>query len=253
MRLTGRCRGCRPCRGRDAGGLTLRHRMQAPEGGSSPALGAPREGRARFRVGVLVSGQGTNLQALLDASASPAFPAQVVLVGCNRADAPALRRAAMAHVPVCLADRAAIPRRRDRQAILRDALVSAGAELVVLAGFDELLDQPFVDTFAGRMINTHPSLLPAFGGTMHAVREALEHGVQVSGCTVHLVTDEPDGGPILLQRCVAVRDDDTPTSLHARILAQEHVLLPLAVRAFAEGRVRVQGRRARVVASSTVV
>jgi phosphoribosylglycinamide formyltransferase-1 len=202
-------------------------------------------------VGVLVSGQGTNLQALIDASREPGFPARVVLVGCNRADAAAIPRARAAEVPVCLADRAAIPRRVDRQQALRAALEAARVELVVLAGYDEVLSPEFVAAFAGRMLNTHPSLLPAFGGTMHAVAQALEAGVKVTGCTVHLVTDEVDGGPILFQQCVEVRDDDTPETLRARIQDQEHLLLPEAVRAFAEGRVFVEGGRARVVGSST--
>jgi phosphoribosylglycinamide formyltransferase 1 len=200
-------------------------------------------------IGVLASGQGTNLQALIDATRQPDFPARIVLVGCNRAEAPALQRARAADVRVCLADRAAIPRRSDRQRALLAALEAARVELVVLAGYDEVLSPEFVAAFAGRMLNTHPSLLPAFGGTMHAVAQALETGVKVTGCTVHLVTDEVDGGPILLQRCVEVRDDDTLEALRARIQAQEHLLLPEAVRAFAEGRVFVEGRRARVVGS----
>jgi phosphoribosylglycinamide formyltransferase-1 len=121
-------------------------------------------------------------------------------------------------------------------------------ELVVLAGFDEILTPEFLVRYSSCIINTHPSLLPAFGGTMYAVAQALEHGVRVSGCTVHLVTQDVDNGPILFQQCVEVHDDDDVTSLHARIREQEHRLLPLAVRAFAEGRVRVEGRRARVIA-----
>jgi phosphoribosylglycinamide formyltransferase-1 len=203
-----------------------------------------------LRVGVLVSGGGTNLQAVLDACAQPAFPARIVLVGCNRAGAPAIARAASAGVPVCLVDRAAIPKRSARQAQLLEALQSREVGLVVLAGFDEILIPAFVGAFSGRIMNTHPSLLPAFGGTMHAVGQALEHGVKVTGCTIHLVTDELDGGPILLQGTVEVRDDDDVTSLHARIREREHDLLPRAVRAFAEGRVRIEGCRARVLASS---
>ena len=107
----------------------------------------------------------------------------------------------------------------------------------------------FVAAYSGRILNTHPSLLPAFGGTMHAVAQALEHGVKVTGCTIHLVTDDLDNGPILLQECLEVRDDDDVASLHARIREREHRLLPRAVSAFAEGRVRVEGRRARVIKS----
>jgi phosphoribosylglycinamide formyltransferase-1 len=203
-----------------------------------------------LRVGVLVSGQGTNLQALIGAFAGPEAPVRIVLVGCNRAAAPAIGRAEVAGVPVCLADRAALPRRAERQRVLLHALQAANADLVVLAGFDEILGREFVAAYAERMLNTHPSLLPAFGGTMHAVAQALDAGVKVTGCTIHLVTDDLDGGPILAQHCVAVRDDDTVASLHARIQEHEHRLLPEVVRAFAEGRVRIEGRRARVVASS---
>jgi phosphoribosylglycinamide formyltransferase-1 len=202
-----------------------------------------------LRVGVLVSGQGTNLQALIDASRQADFPAEIVLVGCNRAGAPALQRAAAADLRVCVADRATVARRGERQRILCEALQAAGAQLVVLAGYDEILGREFVAAFAGRMLNTHPSLLPAFGGTMHAVAQALEAGVKVTGCTVHLVTDDVDAGPIVYQRCVAVHDDDTLETLRARIQAQEHQVLPEAVRAFAEGRVSIEGRRARVIAS----
>jgi phosphoribosylglycinamide formyltransferase 1 len=200
-----------------------------------------------LRVGVLVSGAGTNLQALLDACAQPDFPARVVFVGCNRAQASAIQRAATAGVPCCVVDRAVQPKRAQRQATLLDSLRAHGVGLVVLAGFDEILVPEFVSEYSGRILNTHPSLLPAFGGTMHAVEQALEHGVKVTGCTIHLVTDDLDGGPILLQQCVDVRDDDNVASLHARIRDCEHALLPLAVRAFAEGRVHIDGRRARVV------
>jgi phosphoribosylglycinamide formyltransferase-1 len=203
-----------------------------------------------LRVGVLVSGRGSNLQALLDACAAPGFPAAVVLVGCNRAEAPAIARAEAAGVPVCLVDRAVMPKRAQRQRVLREVLQAGRVELVVLAGFDEILSVEFVAAYDNRIINTHPSLLPAFGGTMHAVEQALAHGVKVTGCTVHLVTDQLDGGPILLQRCVEVHDDDDVASLHERIRLEEHRLLPEAVRAFAEGRVRLErDGKARVVAS----
>ena len=203
-----------------------------------------------MRVAVLVSGAGTNLQALLDAAREPSYPAQIVLVGCNRANAAAIARAEAAGVPVCLADRESDLRRAERQGHLFDAVRHSAAELVVLAGFDEILMPEFVSAYSGRMLNTHPSLLPAFGGTLHAVSDALDHGVKVTGCTVHLVTDDLDNGPILLQSCVEIRDDDDVESLHTRIRGHEHQLLCEAVRAFAEGRVRIEGRRARVIASS---
>jgi phosphoribosylglycinamide formyltransferase-1 len=200
-----------------------------------------------LRVGVLVSGRGTNLQALLDRCADGSLPATIVLVASNRADAPALDRARAADVPVHVSDRAELPRRSERQQHILEALRAARTELVVLAGFDEILGPSLVRAYAGRMINTHPSLLPAFGGTMHAVELALERGVKVTGCTVHLVTEQADAGPILLQRCVEVRVDDSAATLHARILAEEHRLLPAAVAAFAEGRVSIEGQRAHVL------
>lgn len=203
-----------------------------------------------MRVGVLASGRGTNLQALIEAARAPGFPAEIVLVGCNRPGAGAITRAEDAGIPVALATRADFPKRTDRQGALLTALQQANVDLVVLAGFDEILLPPLLRAYAGRVLNTHPSLLPAFGGTMHAVRDALEHGARVTGCTVHLVTDELDAGPVLFQHAVEVRDDDDEASLHERILEWEHRLLPEAVRAMAEGRVRVEGRRARVIASA---
>jgi phosphoribosylglycinamide formyltransferase-1 len=161
----------------------------------------------------------------------------------------AVQRAGAAGVEVYLADRDAYPRRAERQRRLLEAVRCSDADLVVLAGFDEVLLPEFVAAYSGRMLNTHPSLLPAFGGTLHAVAQALDHGVKVTGCTVHLVTDELDNGPILFQRCVDVEDDDTVESLHARIRHQEHLVLADAVRAFAEGRIQVEGRRAHVIAS----
>ncbi|MCA1644444.1 MAG: phosphoribosylglycinamide formyltransferase, partial [Chloroflexi bacterium] len=146
-------------------------------------------------------------------------------------------------------DRGLIPARKARQARLLEVLRAADVGLVVLSGFDEILVPEFVAAYTGRMLNTHPSLLPAFGGTMQAVAQALEHGVKVTGCTIHLVTDDLDGGPILMQDAVVVHDDDEVASLHARIREREHCLLPAAVCAFAEGRVRIEGRRARVIAS----
>ncbi len=202
-----------------------------------------------MRVGVLVSGAGSNLQALIEACARPGFPAEIAVVACNRAEAPALGRAESAGIAVCIADRARTPSRTERQQCLLHALQQQHVELVVLAGFDEILVPAFLAAFTGRIINTHPSLLPAFGGTMHAVAQAVEHGVKVSGCTIHLVTADLDNGPILFQHCVEVREDDDVASLHDRIREQEHRLLPAAVQAFAEGRVRVEGRRARVLAS----
>lgn len=200
-----------------------------------------------MRIGILASGRGTNLQALLDRCADGSLRAKVAIVGCNRADAQALARCRAIGVPSVVADRAAIPKRRERQAVILKALQASNVDLVVLAGYDEILEPTFVAAFRGRIVNTHPSLLPAFGGTMHAVQQALEAGVKVTGCTVHLVTDEIDAGPIIFQRCVEVHEEDTVESLRERIQSLEHVLVPAAVQAFAEGRVQIYGNRVRML------
>lgn len=199
-----------------------------------------------LRVAVLISGRGTNLKAILDATARGEVSARVVVVGSNRAGAPGLRYALEAGVPTVVVDRVEYPRRAERQARLLEALDAFDPQLVVLAGFDEILGQPFLERYPQRILNIHPSLLPAFGGGMHAVREALEYGVKVSGCTVHLVTADVDQGPIVVQAAVPVLEDDDEQTLAARILEQEHRCLPRAIQLVAEGRLEVQGRRVRI-------
>lgn len=202
--------------------------------------------QVRLKVGVLVSGRGSNLQAILDAIQRGELPAEVVAVVSNRPGVLALDRAARAGVPSHVVERKEFGSRRDQQMAMADVMENAGAELVVLAGFDSLLDPDFVARFPNRIINIHPSLLPAFGGGLHAQADALHWGVRVSGCTVHFVTAEVDAGPIILQTAVPVMDDDTSESLAQRILAEEHRLLPKAIRLFAEGRLSVEGRRVRI-------
>lgn len=199
--------------------------------------------RGRLRVGVLVSGRGSNLQALLDASARSDFPAEVVVVISDRERAAALDRARAAGVealyvnPKDFADREAFDR-----ALVRE-LEARRVGLACNAGFMRILSPTYVRAFAGRALNIHPSLLPAFPG-LHAQRQALEHGVKVAGATVHFVDDGPvDTGPIILQASVPVLPDDTEESLSARILVEEHRLYPEAVRLFAEGRLEIAGRR----------
>jgi phosphoribosylglycinamide formyltransferase-1 len=197
---------------------------------------------ARLRVGVLISGRGSNLQALIEAAADPAFSAQIVTVISNRGDAAGLARAAaagIAHHVIVETDRAAFAAAADR--VLREA----GIELVALAGFMRILDDSFVAAWADRMINIHPSLLPAFPG-LHPQRQALAAGVKFSGCTVHFVRVAVDTGPIVAQAVVPVEDGDDEDRLAARILAAEHRLYPLAVRLFAEGRLTIDGSRVRV-------
>jgi phosphoribosylglycinamide formyltransferase 1 len=202
---------------------------------------------ARLRVGVLISGRGSNLQALIDAAADPGYPAEIVLVISNRAEAAGLQRAAqagIAHRVIAERDRAAFAAAADR------ALEQSGVELVALAGFMRLLDAGFVEGWHDRMINIHPSLLPAFPG-LHPQRQALAAGVRFSGCTVHFVRVEVDTGPIVAQAVVPVRDDDDEDLLSARILAAEHRLYPLALRLYAEGRLKVAGNRVAVAGGIT--
>lgn len=196
-----------------------------------------------MRAAVLVSGGGTNLQALLDARDD--LGAELRVVVSNRADAFALERARRAGVEALCLSHKDFASREDFDRALRDALLARGVELVVLAGFMRVLTPVFLDAFPDRVINVHPALLPAFPG-VDAQAQALAHGVKVTGCTVHLVDAGVDTGPILAQVAVPVRDDDTVETLRARILAEEHRLLPAAVRDVAAGRVTREGRRARV-------
>lgn len=199
---------------------------------------------ASGRVGVLISGRGTNLQALLDAAGEGRLGGEVVLVISNVATAPGLERARAAAVPTLVVDHRGRGR-EDYDAELVARLRERGVDLVCLAGFMRRLSPVFVRAFRERLLNVHPSLLPAFPG-LDAQRQALEHGAKVSGATVHLVDEGLDSGPIVLQEAVEVREDDSVESLSARILAAEHRLYPRAVRLLLEGRCRVEGRRVRV-------
>jgi phosphoribosylglycinamide formyltransferase 1 len=203
----------------------------------------------RTRLGVLISGRGSNLLAILEAIERGELPAEVALVVSNRAEAPGLEHARARGIPIFVADRAVYPRRADRQDAIRQALEAVEVDLLVLAGWDEILLPSFVAAYRGRILNIHPSLLPAFPRGLHAQADALAHGIKVSGCTVHFVTDDVDGGPIILQRAVPVLEDDTPETLAARILAEEHRALPEAIRLHAEGRLRIEGRRVRILSA----
>ncbi len=197
----------------------------------------------RKRVGVLISGRGSNLQALLDACADPAFPAEIVLVVSNKADAPGLERAARAGVPAQTIARRDYPDRAACDAAMTAALEAAGIELVCLAGFMRILSEAFVEHWRDRMINIHPALLPLFPGLDTHAR-ALEAGVKLHGCTVHLVRFEIDSGPILGQAAVPVLSGDDAETLAARVLEAEHRLYPHCLRLVAEGRVEVRGATA---------
>ncbi len=187
---------------------------------------------SRLRVGVLVSGRGSNLQALIEAAKDPLYPARVVMVCANR-DCAALEVAKKGGVSRQLFRLADYPDRKARDHAMARTLRLHGVELVVCAGYDAILERTFTGEFAGRVINIHPSLLPEFAGTMEAVSMALEAGVAATGCTVHVVTKDVDQGPILAQRRVEVRPSDTVESLRERIQAEEHTLLPVVVRRIA--------------------
>lgn len=186
------------------------------------------------KVGVLVSGRGSNLQALLDACAAPDFPAEIALVISNIPDVYALERARKSGVPTQVIPHKQFASREEFDSAMDAALRSAGVDFVCLAGFMRLLTKGFVEGWAGRMINIHPSLLPSFKG-LHTHQRAIEAGVKLHGCSVHLVTPELDDGPILVQAAVPVLPGDSPDALAARVLEQEHNAYPLALRLLAEG------------------
>ena len=192
------------------------------------------------RVAVLASGSGTNLQALLD---DPVVGPAVALVVSDRAEAKALDRARTAAVRAVHLDPRGHGSREAHDVVLLGLLRDASIDVVCLAGYMRILTPPLVRAFWGRMVNVHPSLLPAFPGA-HAVRDALAWGVRVTGCTVHLVDEEVDHGPILAQEAVEILSEDDEETLHARIQEAEHRLYPRAVRALLERRVRLEGRRA---------
>jgi phosphoribosylglycinamide formyltransferase-1 len=201
---------------------------------------------ARINVGVLASGRGTDFQSLIDAKERGALDVHLAVLVCNVPGAPVIERAERHGIPAVVVDHKGFG--KDREAFEREVVRvfrEHKIDLVVFAGFMRLVTGYFVREFPSRIINIHPALLPAFPGT-HGREDAIRHGVKVSGCTIHFVDESTDGGPIILQKAVPVLDDDTPDTLAARILEQEHVFLPLAVRLFAEGRLRVEGRRVRI-------
>jgi phosphoribosylglycinamide formyltransferase-1 len=200
------------------------------------------------RLGVLLSGRGSNFAAIHEAIARGEVPAEIAVVISNRADAAGLLRAREWGYPALALPHREHPTREAHERAVIDALERAGADIVVLAGYMRLLSAPFVERFRGRILNIHPSLLPSFPG-VDAQAQALAHGVKVAGCTVHLVDEHLDGGPILVQRAVPVADDDTVVS--ARILAEEHRAYVDALQIVVSGRYRIEGRR--VVVESLIV
>ncbi|MBI2964016.1 MAG: phosphoribosylglycinamide formyltransferase [Deltaproteobacteria bacterium] len=197
-------------------------------------------------LGVLASGSGTNLQAIIDAIEEGRVPAEIRLVVCNRPRALALERAERHGIAAEVVDHKAFASREAFDEHVVGRLRDKGVELVCLAGFDRLLSPAFIRAFPDRILNIHPALLPAFPG-LHAQRQALDYGVRIAGCTVHLVDEQTDHGPIVIQAAVPVYSDDTVESLTERILAEEHRIYPEAVYLFAEGKIEIDGRRVRIV------
>ena len=193
-------------------------------------------------LGVLISGRGSNLQALIDAVQSGALDARIAIVISNKPSASGLDRARAAGIDTLVIEHRGFATRDDFDRAVASALLDRGVHLVCLAGFMRLIGGPMLSAFPNAILNIHPSLLPAFPG-VDAQAQAVAHGVKVSGVTVHLVTGELDGGPIVRQAAVPLRDDDTADSLSARILVEEHRIYPEAVRAVLAGGWRIEGRR----------
>ena len=197
----------------------------------------------KLKTAVLISGRGSNLQALIDACALPDFPAEIVSVFSNVADAYGLERARKAGIPTSAISHRDFATRDAFDRAMDAKLVEAKAEFICLAGFMRLLSAAFVRKWQGRIVNIHPSLLPAFKG-MHVHEQAIAAGVRVSGCTVHYVIPELDSGPTILQEKVPVHPDDNADTLAARVLEAEHRIYPAALKMIAEGRVRLERDRA---------
>ncbi len=199
----------------------------------------------RLKIAVLASGSGSNLQAIIDEIKSGFLPVELALVLSDKPQAYALQRAEAAGVPTKVLLPADFASREDYDAELVRLLKASGAEAVALAGYMRLVTLVFLQAFPHRVLNIHPALLPSFPG-LHGQRQAFEYGVKVAGCTVHFVDEGMDSGPIILQAPVPVLEDDDADSLAARILEQEHIIYPLALRLLAEGKLHIEGRRVRI-------
>jgi len=195
-----------------------------------------------LRVGILISGRGSNMQALIDACATTGFPAKIVCVIANRTDAKGLQRAAEAGIDTDIINHRDFADRQAFDAALDARLNDANVELVCMAGFMRILTTWFVERWHDRLINIHPSLLPAYKG-LNTHQRALDDGIRITGCSVHFVRPDMDTGPVIAQAAVPILDSDTADILATRILAQEHVIYPMALRLIAEGRIRVENNR----------
>jgi len=196
-------------------------------------------------IGVLASGRGSNLQAIVDAIEAGRLDAKIGAVISDNPEANVLKRMTAADIPTLCIDRRQFVSRHEFEAAVAEELNIRHVELVVLAGFMRILTSYFIDRFAGKIMNIHPALLPAFPGE-DAQQQAVDYGAKVSGCTVHFVDEGTDTGPIILQEAVPVLEDDTAETLSDRILHAEHILYPRALALYCEGRLKVEGRRVRI-------
>ena len=232
----------------------MRRRAHSPrrKGSGRPAGVARRPADPSRRLGVLISGRGSNLVAILDNIRRGALRAEVAVVVCNVPEAAGIAAARRRGATVVVIDHRESASREEHDRRMAEVLERHQASLVCLAGYMRLLSPSFIRRFPGRILNIHPSLLPAFPGT-GAQAAALRHGVRVTGCTVHYVNEALDAGPIVLQAPVDVRDDDTPESLSARILKEEHRLYSRAIALHLDGRLRIDGRRVSVAGHAASV
>ena len=199
------------------------------------------------KIGVLVSGRGSNLQAIMDRIADGYLPLEIAVVISDKPDAFALERAQKTDIKTVAVERKACASKEEFEAKINAALEAEDCELVVLAGFMRILSADFVNKWQHKIINIHPALLPSFPG-LHGQKQAVDYGVKFSGCTVHFVDAGTDSGPIILQKVVPVMDDDTEDTLADRILVQEHIAMPEALKLWAEGKLTIEGRKVKVKA-----
>jgi phosphoribosylglycinamide formyltransferase 1 len=204
----------------------------------------------RKRVGILISGRGSNMMSLVTAAKASDYPAEIVVVISNRPEAPGLAWAKAHGIAAVAIDHKAYSSRTEFEEVMHEALIAHGCEMVACCGFLRLMTPDFVDVWRDRMINIHPALLPSYKG-LHTHERALADGVRIVGCTVHVVRPEMDAGPIIGQAAVAVAEGDTPAALAARVLASEHILYPHALALFASGKARIVGETIQIDGATT--
>lgn len=192
----------------------------------------------KLKIAVLISGRGSNLQALIDATSNPTFPAEIVLVLSNKPDAAGLKKAEQASIPSVTLDHKKFSSREDFDKEVTKLLEKSEAKIICMAGFMRLLSEWFVNKWHNKLINIHPSLLPSFKG-LHSQKQALEAGVKLAGCTVHFVRKEMDAGPIIIQSAIPVFNNDTEETLSKRILEEEHKIYPQAIKLIAENNIKI--------------